>query len=271
MSVPSSRTTPLTVYAPASIGNLSVGFDALGLALAPMNGKLLGDLVQIQAFAEEASVGDWRLEVDGPFAKALPDDPEDNIVIRCCRAYAEAAGEWGIEVNPLRVRLSKRLPIGSGLGSSASSIVAALEALNRWHGNLLNTHELFRLMAQMEGTISGEVHLDNVAPCLYGGLRLCPPASQSEYALPWPGAWRAGRAPSSSHARPARSFPTRSRGVPRCGTPRSSRSSSMPCIPAIRPWRRVALWTISRSLTDASFCPDSTRPGKPCRSWVHWP
>jgi homoserine kinase len=191
MSVPSSRTTPLTVYAPASIGNLSVGFDALGLALAPMNGKLLGDLVQIQALADAESDGDWRLEVDGPFAAALPTDPEDNIVIRCCRAYGDAAAEWGIEVKPLLVRLSKRLPIGSGLGSSASSIVAALEALNRWHGNLLNTHELFRLMAQMEGTISGEVHLDNVAPCLYGGLRLCPPGSQSEYALPWPGAWRA--------------------------------------------------------------------------------
>jgi homoserine kinase len=89
------------------------------------------------------------------------------------------------------VILNKRLPIGSGLGSSASSIVAALEALNRWYGNLLNMHDIFRMMAQMEGAISGEVHLDNVAPCLYGGLRLCPPGSQQEYALPWPGAWRA--------------------------------------------------------------------------------
>jgi homoserine kinase len=46
-------------------------------------------------------------------------------------------------------------------------------------------------MARQEGGISGEVHLDNIAPCLYGGLRLCPPGSQQEYALPWPGAWRA--------------------------------------------------------------------------------
>ena len=87
--------------------------------------------------------------------------------------------------------LSKQLPIGSGLGSSASSIVAALEALNRWHDNLLSAHDLFRLMARMEGGISGEIHLDNIAPCLYGGLRLCPPGDQHEYALPWPGAWRA--------------------------------------------------------------------------------
>lgn len=181
----------LTVYAPASIGNVSVGFDALGLALAPLDGTLLGDLVQVAPFPAKASAGDWRLQLDGPFAADLPRDPEDNIVIACCRAYEAAARKRGAAISPLRVRLSKRLPIGSGLGSSASSIVATLEALNRWHDNLLSLPENFQLMAEMEGRISGEIHLDNVAPCLFGGLRLCPPGSQTEYALPWPGAWRA--------------------------------------------------------------------------------
>jgi len=185
---PGSRS--LTVYAPASIGNLSVGFDALGLALAPMSGALLGDLVKL-ASLDDAASGDWQLELVGPFAADLPDDPEDNIVIASCRAYQAAAAERGVQVTPLKVTLDKRLPIGSGLGSSASSIVATLEALNRWHDHLLNTLDNFRLMAGMEGRISGEVHLDNVAPCLFGGLRLCPPGSQQEYALPWPGAWRA--------------------------------------------------------------------------------
>jgi homoserine kinase len=167
---------------------MSVGFDALGLALAPMDGTLLGDLVRL----EEAVAGDdWKLELEGSFASALPPDQEENIVISCCRAFQAEAARRGQEVRPLKVILNKRLPIGSGLGSSASSIVAALEALNRWHDNLLNMHDIFRMMAQMEGAISGEVHLDNVAPCLYGGLRLCPPGSQQEYALPWPGAWRA--------------------------------------------------------------------------------
>ncbi|NNJ65342.1 MAG: homoserine kinase [Xanthomonadales bacterium] len=178
----------LTVYAPASIGNLSVGFDALGLALAPMDGTLLGDLVHLEALPDGA---DWQLAVEGPFAEALPADPEDNIVIACCRAYQDAVAELGRDVSPLQITLDKRLPIGSGLGSSASSIVAALEALNRWNGHLLSMSDLFRMMARMEGSISGEIHLDNVAPCLYGGLRLCPPGSQQEYALPWPGAWRA--------------------------------------------------------------------------------
>jgi homoserine kinase len=184
-------TKTLSVYAPASIGNMSVGFDALGLALAPMDGSLLGDLVQLRPFTEEEDGTDWKLELGGPFAAALPQNPEDNVVISCCRIYQDAAGEAGADIRPLKVLLSKRLPIGSGLGSSASSVVAALEALNRWHDNLLSARDLFNLMARMEGGISGEIHLDNIAPCLYGGLRLCPPGSQHEYALPWPGAWRA--------------------------------------------------------------------------------
>jgi homoserine kinase len=184
------RSEPLTVYAPASVGNMSVGFDALGLALAPIDGTLLGDTVTLSPLDDGAD-SDWLLECHGPFAHALPPDPQDNIVLACCRAYHEAAAGLGYAIRPLKVTLEKRLPIGSGLGSSASSIVAAFEALNRWHAHLLPAQQLFGLMAQQEGAISGEVHLDNVAPCLYGGLRLCPPGSQQEYALPWPGAWRA--------------------------------------------------------------------------------
>ena len=191
MSIRKPGRYPLTVYAPASIGNMSVGFDALGLALAPIDGTLLGDLVQLSPLDEKNAGSDWRLDLNGPFARELPSDPEDNIVIACCRIYQQAAAERGVEIKPLRVLLSKRLPIGSGLGSSASSIVASLEALNRWHGNLLGIGETFRLMAEMEGRISGEVHLDNVAPSRYGGLRLCPPGGPQEYGLPWPGAWRA--------------------------------------------------------------------------------
>lgn len=183
------RKEPLSVYAPASVGNMSVGFDALGLALAPIDGTLLGDVVTLAPLPEGAA--DWQLECSGAFAHALPEDPDDNIVLACCRAFQQAAEGVGYSISPLKVMLEKRLPIGSGLGSSASSIVAALEALNRWHAQLLPAQEVFGLMARMEGAISGEVHLDNVAPCLYGGLRLCPPGSQQEYALPWPGAWRA--------------------------------------------------------------------------------
>ncbi len=184
--VPAPPPESLNVFAPASVGNVSVGFDALGLALAPLDGTLLGDVVGLKP----GSGDDWRLAVTGPFADKLPADPEDNIVLACCRLFAAQARERGLDVAPLDVTLDKRLPIGSGLGSSASSVVAALEALNRWHGNPLNSRELFRLMAEAEGRISGAIHLDNIAPCLYGGLRLCPPGGQAEYALPWPARWQ---------------------------------------------------------------------------------
>ena len=176
----------LTVYAPASSGNVSVGFDALGLALAPMDGSLLGDCVSILP----GTPADWMLCIDGPFAHALPQDQEQNIVITSCRRFEQAARAVGVDVSPLNITLDKRLPVGSGLGSSASSIVAMLVALNHYFGRPLDRPALLKLMAEMEGNISGEVHLDNIAPCLLGGLRLCMPDGARQYGLPWPGHWR---------------------------------------------------------------------------------
>ena len=176
----------LTVYAPASSGNVSVGFDALGLALAPVDGSLMGDCVSIV----EGNPADWMLCIDGPFAHALPQNQEQNIVISSCRRFEQAARAAGAKIRPLNINLDKRLPVGSGLGSSASSIVATLVAVNRYFGRPLDRPALLQLMAEMEGSISGEVHLDNIAPCLLGGLRLCMPDGARQYSLPWPGHWQ---------------------------------------------------------------------------------
>lgn len=163
-----------------------MGFDALGLALAPIDGSLLGDLVHLT----NTNGRDWRLQVTGPFAGALPEDPEENVVMTCCRRFEAVARHIIDEVYPLDVTLDKRLPVGSGLGSSASSIVATLVALNQWYGRPLNRPQLLNLMAEAEGGISGEVHLDNIAPSLLGGLRLCMPGSATQEGLPWPGGWQ---------------------------------------------------------------------------------
>ena len=186
MNEQSMKKGALTVYAPASSGNLSVGFDALGLALAPVDGSLLGDVVSIM----HGHPDDWMLCMDGSFAHALPQDQEQNIVIASCRRFEEVAREAGANIYPLNITLDKNLPVGSGLGSSASSIVAILVALNQFFGRPLDRPALLQLMADMEGSISGEVHMDNIAPCLLGGLRLCISSAARQYGLPWPGHWQ---------------------------------------------------------------------------------
>lgn len=157
----------VVAYAPASTANVSVGFDVLGGALAPISGELLGDRVKI-------STGDYgfSLECIGRYAHKLPKDSNSNIVYQCYLGYKSALSKINKEILPVKMILEKNLPVGSGLGSSSSSIVAALEALNAWHDYLLDKTTMLTLMGEMEGQISGSVHYDNVAPCYLGGMQL---------------------------------------------------------------------------------------------------
>ncbi|WP_111976646.1 homoserine kinase [Algibacillus agarilyticus] len=157
----------VTAYAPASTGNVSLGFDILGLALAPIDGSLLGDRVTVLNEANEFS-----LSLAGHFADKLPADPKENIVYDCFIGFKAAMLEQGKAIPNLAMQLEKNLPIGSGLGSSASSIVAALAVLNAYFDYPLDKETLLRLMGKLEGQISGSVHYDNVAPCYLGGLQL---------------------------------------------------------------------------------------------------
>ncbi len=136
----------VVVYAPASIGNVSVGFDVLGAAVSPIDGTLLGDCVEVK-------LGDkpFDLATKGRFVDKLPTNPQENIVYDCWKVYARELEKKGLELKPVFMTLEKNMPIGSGLGSSACSIVAALDALNQFHGNPLNETELLALMGEMEG------------------------------------------------------------------------------------------------------------------------
>ncbi len=173
----------ISVYAPASIGNFSVGFDVLGLAVAPVDGELLGDVVHA------APAPTYALTVTGPYVRAVPAG-SDNLVTRAYLAMVQALAERQRPSVPLALTLEKRLPVGSGLGSSASSIVAALVAINHAWGKPLDDASLLQLAGRLEGTVSGDTHFDNVAPSLLGGLQLmsgqeaCP-----SHRLPFPGSW----------------------------------------------------------------------------------
>ncbi|QLB20239.1 homoserine kinase [Vespertiliibacter pulmonis] len=157
----------LRIYAPASSANLSVGFDSLGVAISPIDGSLLGDVVQI----EDCSTP-FELENAGYFVRKLPKEPHKNIVYQAYVLFSERLTLQGKTVKNLRLTLEKNMPIGSGLGSSACSIVATLVALNQFHQTPFSTMELLEMMGELEGRISGSIHYDNVAPCYLGGLQL---------------------------------------------------------------------------------------------------
>ena len=170
-------------FAPASTGNFSVGFDLLGAAFEPVNGDLFGDVLDICAEQEQL-----QLDIVGRYVHQLPADHNDNLVLSCFYAFEQKVGR---SLPRLALRLHKNLPVGSGLGSSACSIVVACYAFNDYFGKPLNDVELLELMAVAEGGVSGSVHYDNVAPSFFGGLQLMLPQSSTICrALPWFEHWR---------------------------------------------------------------------------------
>jgi homoserine kinase len=166
----------LRAFAPAGIGNFAAGFDVLGAAVAPVDGGLWGDIVEISAAASPSFV------CRGPYADRLPAEPADNLVVRTRDFFAEALGE---PLPPLALVLEKGLPVKSGLGSSAASVVATATALNAWTAGALDDARLLEVVGRAESVASGALHLDNVAPLLLGGLLLVPPESLPRR-LPFP-------------------------------------------------------------------------------------
>ncbi len=97
----------IRIYAPASIGNFAVGFDALGAALAPIDGSLLGDVVEVSAAEQDTFV------CSGEYASKLPANAEENLAYQCLihfKAHVAPA------MPTVKLELKKNLPIGSGLG-----------------------------------------------------------------------------------------------------------------------------------------------------------
>lgn len=170
-------------YAPASTGNMSVGFDLLGAAFEPLDGSLLGDVLEIHGEAASLS-----LTISGRYLHQLPATDADNLVTQAFYAFEQALGK---PLPRLKLHLQKNLPVGSGLGSSACSIVVAFYAFNDYFGQPFSQSELLQLMAVAEGGVSGSVHYDNVAPSYFGGLQLMLPHSPKICrSLPWFADWQ---------------------------------------------------------------------------------
>jgi len=149
--------TMLSVFCPATIANLSCGFDVLGLAL-----EGIGDRMTV-SLSEHAGVRITRITgVD------LPLDAGKNVAGVAAMALLEASEyEGGVEIE-----IEKHILPGSGIGSSAASAAGAVWALNQLLGNPFSLPELVGFAVAGEALASGTPHADNVAPALYGGITL---------------------------------------------------------------------------------------------------
>ena len=158
----------ISVFAPVSIGNVSVGFDNLGLAVNPIDGQLLGDIVQISPSNDDQN----HLNCKGSYQSILPENKEENIIWHCLIEFNQQYEKIGGKIQAVQLTLIKDIPICSGMGSSACSVVAGLMALNEFYDMPFQQNQLLAMMGKLEGQISGGVHYDNVAPCYLGGLQL---------------------------------------------------------------------------------------------------
>jgi homoserine kinase len=148
-----------TAFAPASVGNVAVGFDILGHSVAA-----LGDRVRVQRRDEP---GVAVRSITG-VVQGLPLDTERNTAGMAALALQRELGlPFGFELE-----IEKGIPLGSGLGGSAASAVAAVVAAAALVEQPLERTQLLKFAMQGEAVASGSVHVDNIAPSLFGGLVL---------------------------------------------------------------------------------------------------
>jgi len=149
----------IRVFAPASVANVSCGFDILGFAL-----NTPGDEIVLK---KNASGNIKIIEITGDEGR-LPYDIDRNSASAVIQNMLHQLGEkQGIDIY-----LHKKMPMGSGLGSSAASSVAAAFALNGLLEAGLDTMEVLAHAMFGEKVACGSDHADNVAPALYGGFVL---------------------------------------------------------------------------------------------------
>jgi len=153
------RLQSATASAPASIGNVCVGFDILGQAF---------DAARDVVTAVREEKPGVRLAGVCGLVTTLPEKPAENTALAAAAAVLEAAG------SPFGMRLSidKGVPLAAGMGGSAASAVAGAAAANALLGEPFSVDELLPLALEGERVASDPPHWDNVMASLLGGLVL---------------------------------------------------------------------------------------------------
>ncbi len=161
------RLDHVSAFAPATVANVGPGFDVFGFAL---EGR--GDVV---AAARSTRPGVRLVGVEGDGGKLSRDARKNVASAVVALAFRRAGVRFGADV-----RLTKGLPLGSGLGSSSASAAAAAVAANALLGGRFDDDGLLDLAREGERIACGVAHADNVAPALFGGFCVIRPGDPPE-------------------------------------------------------------------------------------------
>jgi len=163
-----------TAFSPASVGNVGVGFDILGHVI-----EGVGDTVSVRRI----DAPEVRITAIRGVVVNLPMDALANTAGAGLIALRDALGlPFGFSVE-----IDKGIPLGSGMGGSAASCVAALLAANALLETPLSSEALYPFALTGEAVASGGRHGDNVGPMLLGGLVLS--TVDQLVRIPVPDAW----------------------------------------------------------------------------------
>ena len=145
------------IFAPASVANVACGYDVLGFALDKPGDEIIIKKKDSKGFVISKITGG-----------KLPYDPEKNTAgVAALRLLEHLEYEGGLDME-----IHKKMPFGSGLGSSAASASGAVMAVNEVLGRPLTKRELLPFAVLGEQVADGAFHADNVAPSLIGGMIL---------------------------------------------------------------------------------------------------
>ncbi|MCP4359316.1 MAG: homoserine kinase [Chloroflexi bacterium] len=144
--------TKIHVTVPATSANLGPGFDCLGLALNLYN----------RVTFTAVTTPTLTIAINGTDAHKVAAD-ESNLVYQCANIIFEKVGQ---RPSGLHIQQENNIPVGSGLGSSSTAVLAGLLGANELVGRPYTLRQLCQFATKIEG------HPDNVAPALYGGLVL---------------------------------------------------------------------------------------------------
>jgi len=147
----------IKIFTPASVANVSCGFDILGFCLDGIGDEMIIRKTDIKGVKITQITG-----------YELPYETEKNVAgVAALALLDKLKPDFGIEIE-----IYKKIKPGSGIGSSSASAAGAVYGINALLDYPLKTNELIQFAMQGETLASGVAHADNVAPVLLGGFTL---------------------------------------------------------------------------------------------------